>query len=497
MDPMADVAATITGCPPDTQDFFEAMDVIGAFTGVFEPGRYSPEDTRRLLDAYTRIERFGSTGKALAAARLAESNAHLRSGHRTPAEALSAQTGDPIGESIGLLRLGESLTSQPDLDQAMREGDLSKGRAALVADAIAANPGKEAELVEGAKHDTFTQLKQRCLRAKAEARSAEDEAAHRRAIHAKRRCRFRTDSDGAFTLDALLTPEDGASLVAALKVQADRFFDQARRAGLREPVDAYWADALLALVTRQGILPPTRRSKDAGGRAAGVVGGDRTGGAEGGAAASSGPAGPGGPDGSGGPDDSAEPCGCDHGPGPTPDPKATVAIRVDLDALRRGSLASGEICEIPGVGPVSVEWVRERLGTALLELVIANGTDVTTIYRMGRHVPPVILSALLERDPRCVVPGCDKRLGLENDHWATEFAKGGLISMENLARLCKPHHQLRTHGGFQLKGGPGQWEWIAPDTPRTPRRPPPRRRTGRTKRPAPGGTDPPLFEPEG
>ena len=120
------------------------------------------------------------------------------------------------------------------------------------------------------------------------------------------------------------------------------------------------------------------------------------------------------------------------------------------------------------MGPVSVEYVQGLLGEALVELLIVDATDVAAVYSAGRHIPRRIYSALLQRDPRCVVPGCDTRLGLENDHWAVDFAKGGLASMDNIARLCHHHHLLRTHDGYRLLGGPEEWQWLAPTTPRYP-----------------------------
>ena len=36
----------------------------------------------------------------------------------------------------------------------------------------------------------------------------------------------------------------------------------------------------------------------------------------------------------------------------------TAHVLVDHEALKRGHAIEGETCEIPGVGPVSVDWVR-------------------------------------------------------------------------------------------------------------------------------------------
>ena len=66
---------------------------------------------------------------------------------------------------------------------------------------------------------------------------------------------------------------------------------------------------------------------------------------------------------------------------------ATVHIVVDHGALVRGGTADGEVCEIPGVGPVDVSWVRELLGSAFLTVVIKRGKDILTVAHLGRHVP--------------------------------------------------------------------------------------------------------------
>ena len=226
------------------------------------------------------------------------------------------------------------------------------------------NPGREQELVDGAAKDTMRQLKERCLRAKAEGRSSADAARAHEAIRQARRCRTWTDTDGAFRLDALLTPDAGAQLLASLTKESDRFFKEARTAGLFEPTQAYAADASVALVTgRTDGNDPTDRGSPPQPRSS-----DRD--AAQSEADSAGPAAP------ASSADPAEPAGSRHassscGAGWPPahirgrsrlTPSATVHLRVDLDALRRGSVAEGDICEIPGVGPVPIETARSLMG---------------------------------------------------------------------------------------------------------------------------------------
>ena len=401
-----------------------------SFVSSFQPERYSGEDAVALVRVFARLERLAGTGKTLAASRAARCHPNLATGHRTPAEWLAATTGDSRGDALSLLQLGEALADQPGVEGALRAGTLTPRRATLVSDAVRVNPAAEDDLVEGAATDSMPTLKKKCLRAESEGRSPAEQARHHQKLHQNRRCRTYTDGDGALRLEAVLAPVTGAELVAALDTQVDRIFRAATRSGEYGSPDAYRADALVALVTGRGILGPSRRNRT-------------------------------------GPSDS----------GSTPDPGSgsrgrgpgtQIIVRTDLSALRRGHTRPGEVCEIEGVGPIPVDEAIAAMGRALCHLVITDGVDVTTICRMGRNIPLPLALALLERDRTCVVPGCDATKGLEFDHWQVDYAQGGTISMDNLARLCKHHHRLKTHRGFRLMGGPGQWEFVAPDTPRRP-----------------------------
>ena len=117
------------------------------------------------------------------------------------------------------------------------------------------------------------------------------------------------------------------------------------------------------------------------------------------------------------------------------------------------------MCEIPGVGPVPVSTARALLPEAFVKVIVSDGVDVLSVTHVGRGIPSHVRSAIEERDPTCVVPGCDVAVGLEIDHWQTDFGKGGPTALANLARLCHPHHFMKTYRGFALGGGPGKWEW--------------------------------------
>ena len=156
-------------------------------------------------------------------------------------------------------------------------------------------------------------------------------------------------------------------------------------------------------------------------------------------------------------------------------------------------MGTGEVCEIPGVGPIPVRVARDRLGDALCHLVITDGVDVTTVCRLGRHIPEALRVALIERDQSCVIDGCGVALGLEFDHWQVDYAQGGTVSLDNLVRLCKHHHRQKTYGGFTLQKSRHGFQLIPPDTPRQPKRP--KKKSPRRRPPPPGETEPPLFDP--
>jgi hypothetical protein len=102
------------------------------------------------------------------------------------------------------------------------------------------------------------------------------------------------------------------------------------------------------------------------------------------------------------------------------------------------------------------------LGESILKVIITKGVDVTTVCHVGRAVPSHLRSALEDRDDKCVVPGCDVAQGLEIDHYQIGFAEDGPTELWNLCRLCRWHHYMKTHCGYEITGEPGSWRWNAP-----------------------------------
>jgi hypothetical protein len=125
---------------------------------------------------------------------------------------------------------------------------------------------------------------------------------------------------------------------------------------------------------------------------------------------------------------------------------ATIVVRVDKKAFDRGRSEPGDVCEIPGIGPVPVSVARELSHDAVLKGLIVDGTDVRSISHLGRTIPARLRTAIEETYPECAVEGCHVDRHLEIDH-KVPVADGGKTELPNLQRLCRHHHDEKHTGG--------------------------------------------------
>jgi hypothetical protein len=135
-----------------------------------------------------------------------------------------------------------------------------------IASAAAANPAAESKLLRLAQTESLSRLAHRCAQVRATADP--DEVSRYEAVRRRSRLRHWTDPEGAFRLDAVLTADAGAVILAAVEPHQARIFAEARRQGRREPSEAYAADALVAIAAH---------ARDCGGRPRGGLRADRDG----------------------------------------------------------------------------------------------------------------------------------------------------------------------------------------------------------------------------
>ena len=286
----------------------------------------------------------------------------------------------------------------------MAAGTLSAPQAAVIADAAVADASAAPTLLAAAEAMSLAELRDECGRRKA---AALDVAENERRIHARRSLREYVDAEGAWHLHAVGTVAAGARVRAVLEPLTERRFIQARRAGMREPREAYAFDALVELA-EEGA-DSKRRS----------------------------------------------------------DPRHLGLIRADLQTLRRGVVEGDEVCEIAGFGPVSVPAALDLFPDAVLKLVLTRGVDVVNVTHLGRglNVPQQI--AQLWEQPGCTTLGCPRRARLQNDH-RTPYAECRTTTLANNDPLCCHCHDLKTYDGWALTDGSGRRPLVGPDDPRHP-----------------------------
>lgn len=393
------------------------------------------EHAALLVERFTTIERLAWTGRSLAARRVADTGYYQRDGARDAGSWLATVTGDSKQAAEEALATAATLELLPELDAAVRSGELSGKQAHHVARAGALDPDATGPLLETARREPLGRLRAAADEAAAAARSKEEDEERYRRVHSERHLRTWTTAEGAFAGRFSLTPEAGALLMGPLERIADAVFEQAWREDRHEPRDAYLADALVYLA--RGAWPG---ESPADGKA---------------------PAG------------LSDPMPAARRPEPDPDegpprprhryrPDFSVIMRIDLAALVRGRLLPGEECSIDGVGHVPVAVVQEYLDRAMVRLVVTDGIDVRSIYSFKRNVSVALDTALRFRDRTCVVPGCGSTFHLERDH-VREFAKEGPTALENMCLLCARHHRMKSAKGYRIEGSPGQWKWLRPD----------------------------------
>jgi len=377
--------------------------------GRFEPKCWAGPDAAKLVGAFAEIERLAAAGKTLAAGQVERTNGWRAGGHRSAGEWLARETGSSVSVAGEVLATASRVAQLPATEDALRAGALSPEQAAAVSSGGLADPDAEARLLADAAKEPVSVLR-RQAQAVRQAAAGRSGAEDRDRIHRSRYFRHWTAADGAFEGRFKVTADHGATLLAALGVQREQVYRDARAAGVRDDSDAYEADALIALA-RAAATP------NAAGSSAG--------------------------------------------------PSAMINIRVDRTALVRGHTEAGEVCEIAGIGPVPVATVRHAECDAILKVLLVEGDQVIDVRHIGRTVPAALRVAITGRDRVCVVPGCDRTRNLEIHH-LVPFSQGGPTTLENMGRVCHFHHAQISYRGAQLTGPAPFWQWNPPSPRCTP-----------------------------
>ena len=370
-----------------------------------EPGidLLDPAANRLALDICELSAHISAASAELAAkaARFDESGGWGEGGIRSCAEFLSQEAGLDLHTGHDLLRVGRALNSLPKLAAACAAGELSYDKARAVA--TVATPEDEAIFVDLALQLTGSQLVRFCHAYRRAMLAAEPD--HDAGHQARRSLEQTWREDGMVRLVALLPPEDGATVIAAINA-----ITGGRPVPEQDPAEDRWAaNRAEALVTI-----------------------------------------------------------CEHALATAPEDLASspasrrLVVNVDVGVLA-GEQPDGR-CELEGGHPLSRDAAL-RLGcdADVIAVTTRNGLPID-VGRTTRVIPHRLRTALAARDRGCRYPGCGIPARRTEGHHLEHWARGGATTLDNLLSFCRFHHGRHHKGDFAVtKVGPNEFRFTTRD----------------------------------
>ena len=298
-------------------------------------------------------------------------------------EMVARTTGVSVGKAKAAVDTGNSLKGADEVRDAFKSGELSLDQASEIAKAEHASPGSSTELLKLAQEESFQTLREQSRKVVLEAEQHRGLAERQ---HEARKARSYRDELGMISINLLLEPHVGVPIVSRAEAEASRLFRAAKRDGNQEPFERLLADAYAGLFS-SGTTIPARK------------------------------------------------------------PELVVLVSHEITQRGWNDVREGEICKIPGVGPISPQTAREIASDAFLSGLFYDGTDLRHFRRWTRNTPVEVSLALqLGEAPefdgvKCT--DCGRRFRNEKDHNAPHVA-GGWASTTNLKWRCYGCHQNKT-----------------------------------------------------
>jgi hypothetical protein len=293
-------------------------------------------------------------------------------------------TGTSMGKAKATVDTGKALGDADQVRDAFKGGDISLDQAAEIARAEQARPESAAELLSVAHTEAFHVLRDKARRIKLEAEQHRGLASRQ---HDARSARAHNDELGMIHINLAFEPHIGTPIVNRAEAEASRLFRKAKKEGRREPFERHLADAYAAMLSGATTKGRARRPE--------------------------------------------------------------LVVLVSHEVVKRGwkDVKEGEICKIPGVGPISPTVAKDIAQDAFLSGVFFDGVDLRHFNRWTRNTPVEVRIALELGEPPdfdgVVCVKCGNRFRNENHHVEPHVALGP-ASTGNLKPHCWPCHQEET-----------------------------------------------------
>ncbi|HKA69486.1 MAG TPA: DUF222 domain-containing protein [Actinomycetes bacterium] len=170
--------------------------------------------------------------------------------------------------------------------------------------------------------------------------------------------------------------------------------------------------------------------------------------------------------------------------------RANVQVTVPYSTLIGLDEQPGELA---GYGPIPAEIARRVAAEGTWRRLLTDPASGALLdHGSTRYRPPQdLIDHVIARDRTCVFVGCAQPAWrCQLDH--TIPAPGGPTSEGNIGPMCGPHHDGKTHGGWDVdQPQPGRFHWTSPTGHTYTVEP---RAIGPIIEPAPNSADPPELD---
>ncbi len=120
---------------------------------------------------------------------------------------------------------------------------------------------------------------------------------------------------------------------------------------------------------------------------------------------------------------------------------------------------------MPWIGPISAASARRISCDCELTPLRIDGEGVPlNLGRSERLVSPAQRRALIARDHGCAFPGCNRPPAWTEAHHVVHWIDGGPTDLANLVLLCRRHHRVIHHDGWNIQMGTDGHPWFLPPT---------------------------------
>jgi hypothetical protein len=225
------------------------LDELRRFVRELDQSTITGADAATLVDQFAEVERLAVAGRTLAAGRVQQTKAWRSSGAPSIVAWMADHSRSSFRHAASTINMAMRLEQLPATREQLVSGRLSERQASEISAAAELDPAAEKNLLQMAQTEGIAALREKCRDVAAAA--AGDENARER-IRRSRYFRHWLEGDGALRLDARLTTDEGAPLLAAIRGRADTLEAEARNSGQAEPSEAYAADALVSLADGAG-----------------------------------------------------------------------------------------------------------------------------------------------------------------------------------------------------------------------------------------------------